>query len=154
MDQMARDFSDNVHFLFIYTREIHPDDFPDHPPHKSIEQKYQHARDMQQRHNTPRPILIDSLDGDVHRQWGGLPNMSWIIDHTGRVAYKAGWTVESDIRPALEQVLQIREYKRQANAEGRFYKDYYREQITVLPSKRQTLAAPEAEPALVETADD
>jgi len=143
MDQLARDYADDVHFLFVYTREIHPDDFPDYPPHQSIEQKYQHARDMQRRHNTPRQILIDSLDGDVHRQWGGLPNMSWIIDHTGTVAYKAGWTLESDIRPALEDVMRIREFKRQAQAEGRFYKDYFRESITVLPSGRSPYVAPE-----------
>ena len=58
MDQMARDFADQAHFLFVYVREAHPDEFPDHPEHHSIEQKYQHARDMRERHKTPRPILV------------------------------------------------------------------------------------------------
>ncbi len=131
MDQMARDFADQAHFLFVYAREAHPDEFSDHPEHHSIEQKYQHARDMRERHKTPRSILVDSLGGDVHHQYGLLPNMSWILDHTGTVAYKAAWTSAQDIRAALEEVLRIRELKR----EGRF-KDFYKETMSVLPGSR------------------
>ena len=125
MDQMARDYSGRAHFLFIYCREAHPDDFPDYPAHRSIEQKAQHARDMQARHETPRTILVDALDGDVHRQYSGCPNMSFIIDHTGRVAYKAGWTVAADIRPVLEAVVGLRGAKRKGRGPG-----YYREVIS------------------------
>ena len=74
MDQLTRDFAEQAHFLFVYVREAHPDTFPTHPEHRSMEQKFQQARDMQQRHNTPRPILIDDLDGGIHRVYGGLPN--------------------------------------------------------------------------------
>ena len=131
MDQMARDFAEQAHFLFVYVREAHPDEFPDHPEHHSIEQKFQHARDMQERHQTPRTVLVDSLDGDVHRLYAGAPNMSWVLDHTGRVAYKAAWTAESEIRPALESALRIRELKSQ-----RRYKDCYTESMSILPSTR------------------
>ena len=79
MDELARDYADSVHWIFIYNREPHPDDYPDHRTHRSIEQKFQHARGMRERHNTPRQILIDDLDGAVHREWGGLPNMT--LDH-------------------------------------------------------------------------
>ena len=59
MDQLARDYADQAHFLFVYVREAHPDDFPDHREHHSIKQKFGHACDMQKRHETPRRILID-----------------------------------------------------------------------------------------------
>ena len=135
MDQLSRDFAEQAHFLFIYTREPHPDWFPAHLAHHSIEQKFQHARDMQQRHNSPRPILIDDLEGAVHHLYGGLPNMSWIIDHTGRVAYKAGWTVEDDIHAALEDVIRVRELKRQSS-DGPRAREFYKEMIS-LPMPRE-----------------
>ena len=149
MDQLSRDYAGRAHFLFVYVREAHPDDFPDHREHHSIEQKYQHARDMQKRHDTPRKIMVDSLDGDVHRQYGGLPNMSWVIDHTGHIAYKAGWTIESDIRPALENVFRMREVKREASRKGLIHKQYYREEITAMPTSRQD---PTLDPESVEKA--
>ena len=37
--------------------------------------------------------------------------MSWIVDHTGRVAYKASWTDAKEIRAALAEVLEIRNAK-------------------------------------------
>ncbi len=115
MDQLARDFADEAHFLFIYTREAHPDSFPDHPTQRSLEQKYEHAHDMRAKFATPRTILIDGLDGEVHRAWSGLSNMSWIVDHTGRVSYKGAWTSSAHIRPALEYAIQSRELKREGS---------------------------------------
>ena len=120
----------------MYVREVHPDDYPSHPAHRTIEQKIEHARDLQARHNTSRRILVDTLDGDTHRAYGGIPNMSWIIDHTGRIAYKAGWTIESDLRPALENVAMVRELKREAAEKGVNFRAYYKEEITALKSFR------------------
>jgi hypothetical protein len=101
MDQLARDYADKAHFVFIYAREAHPGDFPQWPEHKTIEQKFEQAKIMKERHGTPRTIVIDDVEGAVHRKWNGMPNMSWIIDHTGRVFFKAGWTVASDLRAGL-----------------------------------------------------
>ena len=112
MDRMARDFAGRAHFIFVYCREAHPDQFPDHPAHRTFEQKLQHARDMRRRHDTPRTILVDSVDGDVHRQYAGPPNMTWIISASGRVVYKAEWTAASDICRALEELLGLEELKR------------------------------------------
>ncbi|MCH9010318.1 MAG: hypothetical protein IIC21_06825 [Chloroflexi bacterium] len=136
MDKLSEEYADRVHFLFVYVREVHPDDYPSHPVHRTIEQKFQHARDLQARHDTPRRILVDTLDGDVHRTYGGIPNMSWIIDHTGRIAYKAGWTIESDLRSALENVAMVRELKREATQKGVNFRAYYKEEITALTSFR------------------
>ena len=136
MDQLARDFAADVDFLFIYVREAHPDDFPDHRAHKSFEQKWQHALDLRERHGTPRTIVVDDLDGTLHRVYGGRPNMSWIIDHAGRVAYKADWTSAPDIRSALEETLRVRELKRQGG-----FRDFYRESMSVLGGGRSSTPA-------------
>ena len=136
MDQMARDFEDQAHFIFVYVREAHPDDTPEYPEHKNNDQKFQHARAMQAKHGTPRRILVDSLDGDVHRQFGGIPNMSWIIDHTGRVAYKAGWTIAPEIREALNDAIRVRKLKREASEKGVGFRTYYKESVSALRSGR------------------
>ena len=148
MDKFAKDFAERAQFLFVYTREAHPERFPNYPPHQSIEQKYEYARDMQRRHNTSRPIAIDDLDGAVHRLYGGMPNMSWVIDHTGRVAYKAAWTVERDIRQSLEDTIRVRELKREASSAGTHVKAYYKETISI-PSTVEEREADVA--AVVET---
>ena len=120
MDQLARDYEDEAHFLFVYTREAHPDKHPEFPAIRSIEQKFDHARIMKERHGTPRIILIDDVDGTVHRTWAGCSNMSWIIDHTGHVHFKANWTSEPDLRPALDSAVKLRELKREGIASQYF----------------------------------
>jgi hypothetical protein len=136
MDQMAKDFAEQAHFLFVYVREAHPDDDPAFPVHNTIEQKMEHARTMQKKHGTPRKILVDSLDGDVHREFGGIPNMSWIIDHTGQVAYKAGWTIAPEIRDAMDDAVRVRQLKREASEKGVNFRTYYKESVSALRSGR------------------
>jgi hypothetical protein len=63
MDKLARDFADEVNFLFVYVREAHPDTHPEWPAHEDIEQKFAYARAMQERHATPRTIVVDDLAG-------------------------------------------------------------------------------------------
>jgi len=123
MDSLAREYADQAHFLFIYTREAHPDMYPDHPAHQTLEQKFQHARDLQKKFDTPRTILIDTLDGDVHRAWSGLSNMSWIIDHTGYITYKAAWTSATHVRGALDYTIRSRDLKRPRSGSAPFYQE-------------------------------
>ena len=118
MDQLARDFADEAYFLFVYTREAHPEMFPEFPAIRSIDQKFDHARLMRDRHQTPRTILVDDVGGTVHRAYSGCSNMSWIIDHTGRVHFKANWTVAADLRNALEAAVRIRDMKRDPHSEA------------------------------------
>ena len=123
MDRLAQDYDGRAHFLFIYAREAHPDSFPEHPAHRSIEQKWLHARDLQRRFQSPRTFLVDGLDGVVHRRYSGRPNMSWVIDHTGLIAFKGGWTVAQDLREALESVLHGRQLKREGTRVTPYYKE-------------------------------
>jgi hypothetical protein len=140
MDALAREYAHVAHFLFIYVREAHPDAFPDHPAHKSYEQKLQHARDLSEQFQTPRAILVDGLDGPVHRRWGGLPNMSWVVDHTGRVAYKAAWTVAQDLRAVLEDVLKWRQLKRDKATTASYYREVFSYARELRPEAKAHLA--------------
>ena len=92
-----------MRFVFVYTQEAHPAER--YPAHRDVSQKVDHARAMVDRWSIRRQMLVDALDGAVHRAFGGLPNMSWVIDRRGRVAYKANWTDARTIEMAVEQVL-------------------------------------------------
>ena len=120
MEQMARDFEGRAHSLFVYVREAHPGE--NYPHFTSYEQKVGHAAAFRQR-GLNRPILIDTLEGEVHRMYGGLPNMTWIVDHTGRVAFKASWTDSDDIRAALEETLQVRELREKGSTTMPYYRE-------------------------------
>ncbi|HVZ60400.1 MAG TPA: hypothetical protein VG892_06395, partial [Terriglobales bacterium] len=55
------------------------------------------------------PILVDDLDGRIHRSYGGLPNSTFLIERSGRVAFRCSWTNPKKLRAALEELLQTQE---------------------------------------------
>ena len=124
MEDLVKKYEGKANFLFIYVREAHPGELI--PEHYSYEQKVAQAQMLADRGNT-RQIVVDDVNGEVHRQYGGLPNMSWVIDHTGRVAYKASWTDSVDIDAALEEAVTLREKK----AKGEMANEFYRETVGI-----------------------
>ena len=92
----------NIASVFIYTHEAHPG--KNYPHHTTFEQKMAHAQAFKEYFNISRPILVDSLDGACHFAYGGMPNMSWIMDRGGRAVYKADWTDVHSIRTALRDL--------------------------------------------------
>jgi hypothetical protein len=80
-------------------REPHPGER--YPAHPSFEQKLQYARDCQAEDAISTRVVVDDLDGTMHRAYGMLPNMVYVLDREGRVAYKAMWTDHADLAAAL-----------------------------------------------------
>lgn len=89
--------------MFIYTREAHPGE--NVPQHDSLDQKLAHARLLRDEIGIRRPILIDDLAGTVHRRYGTMPNMTWVIDRGGQVAYRANWTSAANVEAFLTRYL-------------------------------------------------
>lgn len=108
---MAREYSDSgARFAFVYTREAHP--ARNYPCHTTFAQKLQHARDMVEKWNIERPMLVDDLEGSVHHAYGRLPNMTYIVGAGGRIVYRADWTDSGTIRTALDQIVGERKSRR------------------------------------------
>ena len=120
MEQLAKDFAGRAYFPFIYVREAHPGEL--YCAHESFEQKWRHAQAFRE-YGVERQILVDSLYGKIHRQYGGVSNMTYILDHTGHIAFRADWTVADDIRAVLEEVIEMHEIRR----DGGRVSPYYRE---------------------------
>jgi len=89
--------------VFLYTREAHPGE--DVPHHDSFDRKLACARLLRDETGIRRPILVDDLAGRAHRRYGSMPNMTWVIDRGGRVAYKANWTSAANVEAFLTRFL-------------------------------------------------
>ena len=79
--------------------------------HDSIEAKLVSARLLREEAGISRDILVDDLSGRMHRAYGLMPNMTWVIDRGGRVAYKAGWTSAANVEAFLSRFLAARDQR-------------------------------------------
>jgi hypothetical protein len=111
MNGIADRFKDRgIGSIFLYTNEAHPGEY--YPHLTSMEQKFRHARDLQDRLGVTRPILVDSLDGACHRAYGSMPNLSWIFTSNGTPIYKADWTDAHSLENAILYFLEVLERRR------------------------------------------
>ncbi len=105
LNELCDEYSgDDVQFLFVYVREAHPGEKLG--PHKSLEDKVEAAEQFRQEEDVNIPIVVDEVNGKIHRKYGALPNPTYIIDKSGRVAFRALWTRPSVIEGALDELLE------------------------------------------------
>lgn len=115
-------------FVFLYTREAHPGER--RPHHASIEDKLRNARDMAAAFDIRRPMLVDDLAGSVHRAYGSLPNMTYVVGTGGSILYRAAWTDPRTIALALEQL----DFEADARKQGTRLTPYYMEWVPQRPN--------------------
>lgn len=96
--------------IFLYTHEAHPGE--NYPHLTSMEQKFEHAKALQEVYRVTRPILLDALDGACHRTYGSMPNMSWLFTRTGIPVYKSEWTDAHSVENAIEYYLGVNDRRR------------------------------------------
>lgn len=51
------------------------------------------------------PVLVDELEGTVHRAFGEMAAPSYLIDVTGRVAFYGMWTSAPRLKQAIDELL-------------------------------------------------
>jgi hypothetical protein len=107
-------------------REAHPGEHL--TAHAGFEEKLAAARRLRDEIGITRPILVDDVGGTVHRAYGRLPNMSWVLDRGGTILYKAMWTSAAHIGDFVEQ--------REARPPGRAASTFYAEQLAPVARDR------------------
>jgi len=108
MNDLFEDYRDeDVEFFLVYVREAHPGE--NLPAHESYDDKERAAELLRDEEEVEMPILVDDVDGSIHRDYGRMPNSTYIIDKSGRVAFRALWTRPSVIREALDELLERQE---------------------------------------------
>lgn len=105
MDTLQRTYeSAGFRFIFVYTREAHPGER--YPSHRSMPQKLKQAKEFAQLTGTTREVFVDDLDGTLHRAYGLLPNMTWLLrQKTGTILYKASWTKVDSIHSIIKDIM-------------------------------------------------
>jgi hypothetical protein len=71
-----------------------------------MEDKARAALLLREQEQIDFPVLVDELGGEVHRRYGALPNASFIIDKSGRVAYRSLASHSASLGAALEELLE------------------------------------------------
>jgi peroxiredoxin len=94
---------DSLEFLFVYVREAHPGE--DLPSHRSMEDKFRAAQLFHDEEELRMPLLVDDLRGSVHRKYGKLPNPSYLIDKSGRIAFRSLYAQPHVLEHAIDELL-------------------------------------------------
>lgn len=95
---------DDVQFLFVYVREAHPGE--EIPAHEEWDDKVRAAELLRDEEEIEMPIIVDGLRGTIHKKYGKLPNPTFLIDKSGRVAFRCLWTQPSVVEDALQTLLE------------------------------------------------
>ncbi len=91
----------------MYVREPHAGErgFPDYRNHESFEDKMEMAKELQELKNITVTLGVDDFSEAQHTALGNLPNMVYVVDRDGRVAYSNTWQHAEDIDAALAKLV-------------------------------------------------
>lgn len=89
----------DVEFLVVYVREAHPGHKL--PAHRSLNEKLELSKTLAPLYDEKRKVMVDSLEGDLHRTFGGLPNVIYLIDPQGKVVFRVDWGEPGKLDQAL-----------------------------------------------------
>jgi len=97
---MYNDYKDRADFLAVYIREAHPldewemkknlDENVCYPQPKTLAQRVAIANDFTQRFHFPLPLGIDPMNDLADHLYAGWPERLYVIDESGKIAYRGG----------------------------------------------------------------
>jgi peroxiredoxin len=100
-NQLQMDFDIcGVSFFLLYTRESHPAE--NYSAHRSLEQKIAYARQLQKLEKVEFPVIVDHLDGRIHRAYGVWPNALFVIHQDGRLVFRSNMANHFELREFLQ----------------------------------------------------
>ena len=123
-NRMQEEFAGgDVSFFLLYTRESHPAE--NYSAHASFDQKLAYARDLQRLENIHFPILVDHLDGRIHRAYGVWPNALFVIHKDGRLIFRSNMASDRELCQFLRDLLEAEK----AAAQGQVTHLQYSERV-------------------------
>lgn len=108
MEELQDKYSErDVEFIAMYVREPHAGErgFPDIRDHESFDHKMEMARELQDLKQVTLTIGVDDMSQKQHATLGNLPNMAYVVDREGKVAYSNTWQHAEDIDTTLARLV-------------------------------------------------
>lgn len=94
------DYKDRADFLAVYIREAHPldewqmksnvDQGVCYPQPHTLAQRIAIAKDFSERFHFPIPLGVDEMSDAANRAYAGWPERIYIVDESGKIAYRGG----------------------------------------------------------------
>ena len=107
LNELYEDYGDEVEFLFVYVREAHPGE--EIGPHQEMSEKVRAAELLRHEEDIEMPIIVDDLNGRIHKKYGKAPNPTYLIDRSGRIAFRMLNTNATVLGQAIEELLERQE---------------------------------------------
>jgi len=93
---------EQFNFAYLYTREAHPGANYEQP--HTLEAKRNHAVEFQKSYDVSWPVLVDDVDGTLHRLLDAKPNSVHIVSGDGRVLFRALFASDAKLAGALRDI--------------------------------------------------
>lgn len=107
LNDLYEDYSEEVEFLFVYIREAHPGE--ELGPHESMRDKVRAAELLRDEEDIVMPVIVDDLNGRIHRKYGKAPNPTYLVDVSGRIAFRMLNTNTTVLAEAIDELLERQE---------------------------------------------
>ncbi len=102
LNRLEERYGDRVQFVLLQVREAHPGAEVDQP--HTLRDKVQHAKLMRESYAVGWPVLVDDIDGTLHRQLDTEPNSLHIIGTDGEILYRALFAGDAGVENAIAAV--------------------------------------------------
>ena len=109
INRLAAERPPGFRFVFIYTREIHPNEDLPHgrfPHHRSLDGKLAVARKLASDLSPDMTVAVDDLAGTVHLGYGGLPFCAAIVRRDGMLVHREEWASAGQLRAVIANLSQ------------------------------------------------
>ena len=101
MNTFVQQYPD-VNFLLVYVREAHPGNAL--KPHANLAEKLETAARIESVFKDKRTVLTDDLKGSFHLAYGGLPDMIYVINTSGKVMFRGDWNNPQKLEEVLQHI--------------------------------------------------
>ena len=92
-----------MEFVVVYVRDPHPGEpaYRKYVQPENMKQRKQYAKELADTRNMAATVVVDSIQDETYTLYGSLPNMVYVINRDGTIAYKATWAMADKIDPVL-----------------------------------------------------
>ncbi len=104
LKELQENMGNKLNIALVYVREAHPGER--YPQPATIDDKRSNALDFKNKYDVDVPVIIDDLDGPLHKILDIKPNSVHLMNANGKILLQSLWAGDTKIiRDAINQVV-------------------------------------------------